>query len=96
MHHPLQREIVEIHNIYILYIYYIYIIYIIYIYIYIFIVRRLFFRLVLATAVFKKNFEMSIFLQNEMTSNGFLKIMKKFSFICDASETELVKLDIKK
>ena len=94
MHHPLQREIVEIHNIYILYIYYIYIIYIIYIYI--FIVRRLFFRLVLATAVFKKNFEMSIFLQNEMTSNGFLKIMKKFSFICDASETELVKLDIKK
>ena len=36
MHHPLQREIVEIHNIYILYIYYIYIIYIIYIYIYIY------------------------------------------------------------
>ena len=45
--------------------------------------RRLFSRLVSVAAVFKGNFEINGFLQNEMASNSFWKIMAKFSFMCD-------------
>ena len=53
-------------------------------------------RLVSTTAAFKGNFEVNNFLQDEMTSNSFWKIMTKFNFMCDVAAMGLVKLDIKK
>ena len=43
------------------------------------------YRLVSAAAVFKGNFEINKFLQNEMTSDSFRKIMTKFNFMCDVT-----------
>ena len=53
-------------------------------------------RLVSTAAAFKGNFEVSNFLQDEMTSNSFWKIMTKFNFMFDVAAMGLVKLDIKK
>ena len=53
-------------------------------------------RLVSTAAVFKGNFEMNKFLQDEMPLNSFLKIMKKFNSISEVAAKELVELNIKK
>ena len=45
------------------------------------VVRRLFQRLVSAAVIFKENFEINKFLQNQITSNSFWKIMTKFIYI---------------
>ena len=75
---------------------YIYNIYIyIHIYIYIYVYIYIFSRLVSAATVFKWNFKINNFLQNEIISNGFWKNMTKFSFMCDMAAMKLVKMDIK-